>query len=126
MAGCRACGERALAWAARHGDGSERAERAATWPLRAGTTHAGRAGLPRAGPRGGDGAGPSGGKRGEEGGWGGPPNGPGKERGLISISPFLNENTTKTIFSNQENVFRHAIQHTNISEFPKFYSFLKY
>lgn len=44
----------------------------------------------------------------------------------FNISFFLNENTTKTIFSNQENMFRHAIQHTNISEFPKFYSFLKY
>jgi hypothetical protein len=38
MAGCWACGERALAWAARHGNGAERAERAATWPRRAGTT----------------------------------------------------------------------------------------
>jgi hypothetical protein len=44
MAGCWACGERALAWAARHGDGSERAEHAATWPLRAGTTLAGEVG----------------------------------------------------------------------------------
>jgi hypothetical protein len=34
------------AWAARHGDGSERAECAATWPLRAGTRR-GRAGLAR-------------------------------------------------------------------------------
>jgi hypothetical protein len=44
MAGCWACGERALAWAARHEDGSERAERVATWPLRAGTTLAGEVG----------------------------------------------------------------------------------
>jgi hypothetical protein len=68
----------------------------------------------------------AGGKEGKKGAGVGRRMGQGRRGGLISISPFLNENTTKTIFSNQENMFRHAIQHTNISEFPKFYSFLKY
>jgi hypothetical protein len=44
MAGCWACGERALAWAAQHGDGAERAESTATRSRRAGTMLAGEVG----------------------------------------------------------------------------------
>jgi hypothetical protein len=44
MAGCWACGERALAWAAQHGDGAERTESTATRSRRAGTTLAGEVG----------------------------------------------------------------------------------